>query len=93
MKGFLVITLSEAIGIAVVALIILVSIGLAVRTAIRQALCKHTDLTPPRTSFGAPGGGYGWQCKRCGKDFGWGERPPADNSVQPEQPDKPEAKP
>ncbi len=75
MKGVFVITLGEAIGIAVIALIILVTIGLTVFTAIRKALCKHTDLTPPRTSLGAPGGGYGWQCKHCYKEFGWGDRP------------------
>lgn len=75
MDSIFVITFSEALGIAVVALAILVSIAIGIWKVLKQRFCKHTDLTPPRTALGAPGGGYGWQCKRCDKDFGWGDRP------------------
>jgi len=77
MKGVFVITLGEAIALCVVAAVILVAICVGISNALHQWLCPHTELTPPRTALGAPGGGYGWQCKKCRKDFGWGTRPSA----------------
>ncbi len=80
MKSIFVITLSEAIGLGIVALIIVISIIVGICGAVKRAFCKHAELYPPATSFGGPG--HGWQCKKCSKDFGWGERPSSRSGSQ-----------